>query len=91
MQSQVLAFLFDNPEGTGPVELVNHLSKFFGTKQIDDHLQTIIEDQQSRGNLYRESNGFSLQLSARCRKQLEEELPKAQAIQSAINNEPMEN
>ena len=91
IQAQVLACLLDHPDGADPVTLVNHLSRFFTTTEIDEHLQTVLQDQLSQSRLYQQGDASRWHLTARCRKQMEDELPKFEQRLKAIDEQPGEN
>ena len=91
IQAQVIACLFDRPNGADPVELVNHLAKFFTMVEIDECLQTVLQDQHSQSRLYQQGDASRWHLTAKCRKQLEDKLPATQERLKGLTEKPKKN
>ena len=91
LKAYVLNCLFERPEGADPVELDNFLSRFFTMEEIDEHLQAVMQDQQSQNRLYQQGDASRWHLTAKYRKQLEEELPAVQERLKGIGGKPGSN
>jgi len=79
MQSQVLAFLLDSPGGVLPLPLTIHLLNFFSPPQIEARLQSVLDEQQERGNVHFHIGRWYL--TDRCRQQLEDSPPIAAVLE----------
>ena len=74
LQSLVLALLYRQPEGFDFAGLLNNLQWFFTEEDIKTSLASVLDAEHSRGNLSLDANNW-WQLTERCRRQLDEELP----------------